>query len=428
VIDLYRRAKVRRRANVLSLAGAVLLIIASSLTPRQAVARVSFSAVAIATVRYIKNGLAIQPPNKRLSQARLKDKLYTRYLLRTRQAQKASLRFRDGSLLHINQNTSTVLVSPTMTQVKNGTVEEVVQPGTTHEVKTAVGSASAIGTRFLVIFLEGQMTVIVVEGAVMVRNSFGNTLVKSGEEATAQLGSAPSSTLPVDARSAAAWAQSIPEPKPSPGINIALDANGGAILNATSVRASPDHLWDSAWANDGRLDWGWQSAEGKISNQKLTIVFAGLRQYSVSEVILDCSATHGESQTNALKTFDIRVSTTTSADGSFATALSSQCPQGQGLQTFNLTAPTHARYLQIVAKDNWGGADGITIAEIEAISATMPSPLGTPTPSPSATPTVTPPITPTMSPVETSTFAATAETMTQTPTATPAPCATSADF
>ena len=287
-----------------------------------------------------------------------------------------------------------VLRSASITQVKQGEVAEQVVPGTAHRIQTASAVASAIGTLFDVQVKAGVTIITVVEGAVLVTTPHGSVVVTSGEQVRVRKGKAPGKPSAVDAQAATAWTDPIPPPGQPIGLNIALAANGGSVYAGSSQRGDPGHAFDPQNANDGRLDRGWQSAPGQISNQWLRVRFQGSQPYVITAIILDCAATGGQDGGNALKDFSVEASD--SPDAGFKTVLTGACQPQPGFQVFPLSSPVTAGFVQLSARDNQGGKDGIAVAELGVVSDRRPDVLGTPTPGPtglqtaSATPTLTP--------------------------------------
>lgn len=395
----------------------MLVAVGATLLPGATSANVTSAARPLGQVRYILHGLTVQAPKHRAGRGKLKQAVYNAYRLQTKKQQKASVGFRDGSLLHLNQLTDVFLRSGSLTQVRRGEVEEMVTPGTNHKVKTAAAVASAIGTNFDV-KVNGKTTIItVVEGAVLVTTAAGSVVVKSGQQVTVRPGQAPGTPTDVDVGAATAWTAPIPGPASPLGLNIALDANGGHVYAASSERDSADHGFDASSINDGRMDRGWQSVQGAVTEQTVSLEFQGGRSYRVNAILLDCSATGGEGSENDLKDFAISVSTAGKAASDFSSVLQGTCERQSGMQRFTLASPVDARYLMLVAHDNYGGADGIAVAELAVISPDEPATLGTPTPAPTETPTETPTNSPTVAP-------STAPTVTPVPTDTPTAAST----
>jgi hypothetical protein len=376
----------------------------ASVLPLQRGQPVAAASQALASVRYIKKGLTVQPPHQTAAKGKVKQSLYSAYRLQTKQAQIASIAFQDGSLLHMNQKTDATLRSASVTQIKQGEVVQEVVPGTNHQIQTSSAVASAVGTLFDV-KVNGTLTIItVIEGAVLVSSPHGTVLVTSGQQVRIRKGQAPGSPVSVDAASTIAWTTAIPPPSAPLGLNVALAANGGTVYAWSSQRNDPGHAFDAQNANDGRLDRGWQSASGQTAGQWLRISFQGAESYPIAAVFLDCAATGGQDPGNALKDFSIE--TSDSSTGPFQTALAGVCQDQNGLQVFPLSTPVSASYVQLSAKDNNGGTGGIALAEIGVISVKHPAVLGTATATPTAPATPTPTVTPTSGPTSTPTATA----------------------
>jgi hypothetical protein len=423
----------RRDVARLTIGAALLvLVLTAALGPGDAG---SASSSPLGHVSYIYHGLSVQPPQQAAAPGKLKESLYNAYLLATAAQQKATITFQDNSLLEINQLTAAVLRSASVTAVQHGEVEQQVTPGTNHQIVTASAVCSAVGTHYDVRATRLLTIVTVIEGAVLVRNARGSVVVTTGEQTRVRRGRRPTAPVPVDTSTLTAWTNALPPPAQPIGINIALAANGGTI-GATTERAATGGGFAAGNAIDGHLGRGWQSASGATSNQTLVLQFQGTTPYPVTELILDCAATGGELNGNDLSDFALYVSDQPASAGQFRFALSGQCKQKIGLQTFALAAGTQASSAELLAKDNHGGADGIALAEIEIISPVQPAVLGTPTPGATATPihtleaaptvpatsipaTATP--LPTAAPSDTPTSVPPTPRPTLTPTATPSP-------
>jgi hypothetical protein len=183
----------------------------------------------VAGVRYIHGGLGVQPPHQRRHAGTVKESLYDKFDLNTLRQQRAALRFGDGTQLDLDQSTDVLIHDPHLTRVKSGQIEQVVAPGTDHRVQTAAAVASAIGTDFIAQQGKRLSTFIVVEGSLLVSNSFGSVIVKTGEAVTVTPGKAPPDPHSVDIKAKHAWAAGLPDPKLPE--NFALDVNGGGIVS-----------------------------------------------------------------------------------------------------------------------------------------------------------------------------------------------------
>jgi hypothetical protein len=274
-------------------------------------------------------------------------------------------------LLLMNEGTQVGLQTATQTSLSRGEAEEALTPGTQHDVLTPAGLVHAIGTAFDVRYRSSMMTVVVVEGSAEVSDILGSVVVETGQKTIVRIGSPPSAPVLVGTSSVARWTSDIPPPKARPRVNIALAANGGKVVGASSIRAGPPGspgTWDAANAIDGRLSRGWQSAAGQTANQFLIVSFPRSAQFTVTAVVLDCTATGGQPSGDALRGFDLRVSGDLSGLASFKTVFSGTCRHAVGLQVFHLPAPVMTGYLMLYCKTNWGGSEGIALAEMEVVS------------------------------------------------------------
>jgi hypothetical protein len=344
----------------------------------------------VGKVRAIKRGLMVAPPKRSFSKGKVKERLFTQYALRTGRQQRASVGFVDGSILHINQLTDAVLVSVQATRVNKGEVDQIVVPGTHHDITTPVATASAIGTEFDTRCASKKVCVFtVVEGAVLVTSKTGASVtVTTGEQSTVKKGKAPTPPKPVDAPTTVAWTRSLPPAPPEVGENVSLAANGGTV-RASSTRQSPSGLWDASHITDGDTSTGWQSAQGAVSNVILTFTLGQGGPRHVTGIVIDPAAVGGEDPSNDLKDFTVRASLNGS---SFVTESTGQTAQSNTLQRFTFPKPFDATSIQLILQDNWGGKDGIAVSEVEIV-ADRSAPSGaaaTSTPTPQTTPTPTP--------------------------------------
>lgn len=329
----------------------------------------------LAQVRFIWNGLGVQPPRKKMGKGKVKQQLDNQYLLRTQKSQKASIRFRDGTVLHLNQKTDALLRSPHVTFIKKGEVDEILAPGTNHTVQTATAVAAAIGTNYDV-RRKGNGTVItVVQGSVVVSNvksTLGTVVVKTNQQTTVAPNQSPAPPVPVAAGSQVGWTNGMPNANLPE--NLALDVRGGHVVGKSSeyvVSTQPD-VWRAKYLIDGRLDWGWSSAPPAAvgappTPQWVKIGFQNNQPHTISSVLIDPAATHGDPVTSDLKDFEIRVSTTGTADSDFTTVLTGTCQQVDKLQRFNLPTPALAKYVELYAVSNYGSPDWVSVAEMEVL-------------------------------------------------------------
>jgi hypothetical protein len=196
--------------------------------------------------------------------------------------------------------------------------------------------------------------------------------------------------------------------------NLALDANGGFVAGVSSQDITTRPSWRPAYVNDGRTNRGWRTGIGDVKDQWIIV---GLKHtYSISGVVIN-PASAGESDfSNDLRNFSIAVSTTGTDDADFHTVLTNMTVPGNKLQRFTFDNRVTAKYVELLATDNYGGTSGIGVAELEVVGDPSPLPdaaTNTPTPTATGAPTSGPP-----QPPANATATGTA-TPTETPTPTP---------
>jgi hypothetical protein len=329
----------------------------------------------LATVRFIKVGLGVQKPGGKIRSGRVKQSLFSRYFLQTKVRQKASLRFRDGTVLYMNEHTDATLQSPSVTFVKKGELNEQLKPGTNHQVQTASAVGSAIGTRFDVRVSKGISYFAVIEGVVLVSTPYGNVTITTGQYTTVRKGQAPTAPRYVDTTVWYSWLSDLPAPTSSPK-NAALSANGGNVWSSSNYRSGSDELGPEK-VSDGSLSTGWHSALGTGLNQWIKVSFGSDQTYRISSVVLDCAVAGGGPAIDALANFQIRVSTTGTDNTNFSTVLSGTCSADNRLTRFDLKAPVLAKYVGLFMLSNHGGTSGVGVTEFEVVTGDPILPAGT---------------------------------------------------
>lgn len=343
----------------------------------------------LAKVRAIRDGVSIAPPKRHYAKGKLKQGLSSQYAVRTLHGQLTSLAFNDGTILQVDELTSLVLRSSSTTALKQGEVDQVVQPGSDHAIATPFATASAIGTEWDTLCRKAACFFTAVEGVVRVTAQNGQgVLVKAGQQTIVRKGQSPTQPSEIDAGAVTAWVRALPAAPISLGKNLALDSNGGQVV-ASSNRASEPNSWDAAHLHDGDPSTGWQTATGKASAESVTFSFNAGNIYRLTGIVIDPAATGGQDPSNDLKSFQVRASRD---GGSPVQVLSGQTVQQDSLQTFRFDAPVDADHVQLVLLDNFGGAEGIAVSEVEIVGrrVAVATPLPTSTPEPTATNTSTP--------------------------------------
>src|SRR2546430_1765151 len=80
-----------------------------SIAPALMYAHAASSTSRLAEVRYIYHGLSFWPPQQQGRPAAVHTSLFSKYGLRTKSDERGSIRFGDGTTLHINVSTDIVL-------------------------------------------------------------------------------------------------------------------------------------------------------------------------------------------------------------------------------------------------------------------------------------------------------------------------------
>lgn len=319
----------------------------------------------VGTVRYIINGLAVRPPQQPVRAGHMKEPLYDGYGLNTVAKERATVRFGDGTTVHMNQDTNVVLRSRNLTEVDRGQVAEYLKPGTNHQVMTAAALASAPGTTFGV-KLQGNLSIfIVLRGKLRVGNEVGHVFVGSDQASIVQPHHKPGKPFHINAAEEFTWTDELPTP--DLGQNIVLDSNGAKVLTHSSQRGGK---WSVGHINDGSLSNGWESGNGKIIDQTIKLAFGAQQEYRISAIVIDPAATRGDPSSMDLKDFDILVSSTGTSETDFIPVLRGHCERRSRLQTFLLPIQVQARYIEIRARTNYGNPQRVAIAEMEVLAPT----------------------------------------------------------
>jgi len=128
--------------------------------------------------------------------------------------------------------------------------------------------------------------------------------------------------------------------------------------------AVPDPLGNAAKLIDGHLDQAWISHH--VNGGYATIAFSGEVLYRLTGVVIDPGTSPGQDSSD-LRRFRVYASSTDRSASSFHLVFEGTCEQNNLLQRFVFPSPVVARYLQIVAGDNYGNPNTVILAEFEAV-------------------------------------------------------------
>jgi PKD repeat protein len=153
---------------------------------------------------------------------------------------------------------------------------------------------------------------------------------------------------------------------PGPARDAAtLDNNVASFFEgASSAGASGETAgFPASQAIDESAQTLWKSTNGQPTNQSLTVELP--EGSSINRIrLVNGYSTGGQ----AVKRFEVRVSTTTTEPAAFTTVLSDVALDAATVQEFALAATTPARYVQLFALDNWGSPCCVAVRGFEALS------------------------------------------------------------
>ena len=141
--------------------------------------------------------------------------------------------------------------------------------------------------------------------------------------------------------------------------NLASFFEGASIASASSESAG----FPASYAIDEGAQTLWRSANGQPTNQSLTVQLS--EGSSIDRIRLVNGYGAGG---QAVKRFEVRVSTTTTDPAAFRTVPSESPSMPRTVQEFALPATTPARYVQLFALDNWGNPCCVAVRGFEAVS------------------------------------------------------------
>jgi len=138
----------------------------------------------------------------------------------------------------------------------------------------------------------------------------------------------------------------------------------GASIAAFSSQYSASYVPSNAI--DDNPNTSWFSANGQAANQFIVLQLPQGQVQTFDRVRLI-----SPSGNDALKNFEIQVSTTTTDTAAFTTVLSSTALNNTRVQEFPLATPVQARYVRLLAKDNYGSACCIGVSSFEVIDSNL---------------------------------------------------------
>ncbi|MEM7113479.1 MAG: Ig-like domain-containing protein [Chloroflexota bacterium] len=139
--------------------------------------------------------------------------------------------------------------------------------------------------------------------------------------------------------------------------NVAAEANGGAIVDFSSTNGGGNTAVSAIDSSDFSL---WLTANGQTSDQFIKVDLAGDESHLVESFVIK-----GASTDRGIRDFELLVSNSGSDDNDFVSVFSGTVPQDDAFHTFTIS-PVPARYVKLVAEDNWGSSNYIAVAVFRA--------------------------------------------------------------
>jgi RHS repeat-associated protein len=154
-------------------------------------------------------------------------------------------------------------------------------------------------------------------------------------------------TVPGDSRNVLVWDN-----------NLASLLEGARVVAASSEQATAP----VTNALDDQTGTAWTTSSGQAADQSLTIQIPHDEQQTFDRIRLV-----NESSARGIKQFELRVSTTTNAPEAFTTVLTGIALNTFQVQEFVLVQPASARYVQFIARTNYGDTCCISLRSLEVI-------------------------------------------------------------
>ena len=146
--------------------------------------------------------------------------------------------------------------------------------------------------------------------------------------------------------------------------NIASFAEGANVVAFSSQQAVGDGGL-AFHAIDDAATTRWLTATGQVTNQFFVVELQnGPRRFDRVRLM-------NAGTTQSVKRFEVQVSTTTLADEAFQTVLADTAADLTRIQEFILGAPVEARFVKLLARDNYGSTTGIALKGFEVIDSSL---------------------------------------------------------
>ena len=149
------------------------------------------------------------------------------------------------------------------------------------------------------------------------------------------------------------------------------DNNLASTLEGASLTSFSSHVLPSFVAGnvlDDNPNTAWQTVPGLVTDQFVIVQLPGTTSRMIDRVRLLNPVSGG----TAVRNFEVRVSTTTADLGSFTTVLVERAAEIDRIQEFRLPARIPARFVQLLARDNHGSVNTLSLRSFEVVDSELP--------------------------------------------------------